>query len=126
MRRNAPFWNAGLLAAIQCSGGGLKPAIPLISVLETSGLALLPHKARVDVSSPYEKLHARCKAELFIFIRCCTVVFVMGVQGYSLQGSPLAPCPLPAMAGIAPPAALSELLSLCKNPSSCPSQAVKP
>lgn len=84
MRRNAPFWNAGLLAAIQRSGGVLKPAIPLISVLETSGLALLPHKARVDVSNQYGKLHARCKAELSIFIRCCKMLFVMGVQGCSL------------------------------------------
>lgn len=108
MRRNTPFWNTGLLAAIQCSGGVLKPAIPLISVLETSGLALLPHKARVDVSNQYRKLHARCKAELFI--RCCKVLFVMGVQGCSLGGSPLALCPLPAVAGMALPAAFSETL----------------
>lgn len=33
-----------LLADIHCSGGALKPGISLISVLETSGLALLKYR----------------------------------------------------------------------------------
>lgn len=33
-----------LLAGIRCSGGALKPGVSLISVLETSGLALLKYR----------------------------------------------------------------------------------